>query len=136
VAFFPKVSLTLDPALDPANPFSVPFIVSNDTVFFGLFDMKGVCYVNRVEYARNSVVREIPLHIPHFGKTLDSGGKGAFRCPFDEFFHMGEDPVSADISVRVSIASVSWPFGWTYSFRYGGRRGSGGEWRWLAMGTS
>jgi hypothetical protein len=51
-AFLSRITISASPALDPANPFTAPFVISNDGIL-SVHPVKYSCYLNNLVSAQD-----------------------------------------------------------------------------------
>ena len=60
LAFASRVSVSPSSPLDPSDPFSTPFFISNDGLF-AIYDVKFHCYFKKVKYVEGGGISNIEV---------------------------------------------------------------------------
>jgi len=129
--FRPMVSVSYESALDPRNPFTIPFRVKNDWVM-PLYDMTFVCRLDHVRMGNNEFVggevgKSPPTSIPR----LDA--KAETTIPCYNSIQAGAKSISfAEVSFPITYRPYRWlPFRYTDTRLFYAERDANGTLRWL-----
>ena len=135
-AFAPRLSVYQSSALDVSNPFSNPFIISND----GMLDIHSIeysCISNFIETESHIILKDVSAEnwIPG-RQILSPSEKDSFSCPLKNAMKQSLGlrvlPIkTADITLEISFRP-SWAV-WkqTKSFRFIAARTSDNQLQWL-----
>jgi len=108
LALVPKVTVTQTEPLNPVDPFSAQFIVSNDGPL-GIEDLSVVCVISNVRYkdmqarvSNNRINGNKGTEL--FKQRMDVGERASFTCPFSEVFHTRAPVIDAEIVTQLTFS--------------------------------
>lgn len=110
LSLLPRITITQNQALDTSDPFSTPFVVSNDGPL-GINDVKFVCWLQHVTLANNGDIGGFGTSSPALDipDGMEVGEKTTLPCVFSNLF-VSKDGTSAgnlvtyaDIVIKASF---------------------------------
>lgn len=136
MSFLPKISVTPAEPLDPSNPFSAPFIISNE----GVLALHSVSYRVHIREVQSEdggkvIIYKKGITVSDFLISYFSPGeKATTGVPFPFKF---QTPIkSADITFVVIYRPDSLPWHGEQRFRFGLAKKSNNSWIWLPRAMS
>lgn len=136
MAFLPKISVTPSEPLDPSNPFSAPFIISNE----GVLPFHSVSYRVHIREVQSEdgakvIVYKKGITVSDFLiSNINPGEKASTGIPFPFAF---QTPIkSADITFVVIYRPDWLPWHGEQRFRFGLAKKSNNSWTWLPRAMS
>lgn len=130
-AAYPRLSVSSSSPLNPTDPFSTGFTISNDG-FFSIHDVKFACSLNDVK----GHVGEIPITIEDVEVDLDApiskieaSEKATFKCRIS-FSQTAPDLSVGDLSIDIDFRPAYVPMRMKKSYRFVTARGSDGQYYW------
>lgn len=121
---YPRLTVAAQPLLNPSDPFSAPFVVSNDG-YIPLTDVVISCVIDRIRGAADvdgSISRPPERQIDRLGV----GERTSTACPAPVVAPIESADVL--ISVQFSPARIAYPMTWEY--RFVGQPDGIGGWTW------
>ncbi len=93
LSLVPRISVSQTFALNPAAPFSAPFVVSNDGPL-GINEISFSCLLLYVESSHRNRFIDVLLSDQLTIVGMEPGEKVTIRCPFERFVKLSEsDPI-------------------------------------------
>ena len=132
--FLPNVAVADTPALNPKNPFSTPFFVTNS----GNIPISALgvsCWLNQVSWSNGGYMENDFIGQPQHFVDMEPGDQEAVPCYTG--LENRNDVVHADIRIIAFITpefAPSWCCRWiskVRTFRFVTQRASDGTFRWL-----
>jgi hypothetical protein len=116
--FVPRLSVSASSALNPSDPFSTPFILSNDGNL-SIYAIKYSCELNLIETDTDIVFKNSRISNFTSQRTeLEPSGKDTFSCPFSSVVGFSGPRVAiADVTLAVSFQTYfNYPSKRTFRF--------------------
>jgi hypothetical protein len=136
MSFLPKISVTPSELLDPSNPFSAPFIISNE----GVLPFHSVSYRVHIREVQSEdgakvIIYKKGITISDFLiSNISPGEKATTGVPFP--FKFQTRIKSADITFVVIYRPDWLPWHGEQRFRFGLAKKSNNSWTWLPRAMS
>jgi hypothetical protein len=138
LSLVPKVTFEQNQPLDPLDPFSTPFVASNDGPL-GINDVQFDCWSENLNSLKKSHVGHIHIRNPRRNlEGMEVGEKTTIPCEFSAAFELKSDNplVGADIVLRTDFRP-DFVFWHTYrDFRFRTLKGSDGRLYWYPFAWS
>jgi len=108
VIFFPRLSISSDATLDPADPFATPFILRNDG-YFSVYSADIFCeMVQVIAASKNDSMNGVGFTSPNLlNKTIGPDSQIEFMCP--QAFIFPAPITSAEIQIYFGFRATLFP---------------------------
>jgi hypothetical protein len=106
VALRPQLSVSMEEPLDPAQPYSPTFRVTNSGLL-AIPDIQVYCYADKFEFPGNNTFNEILLSNNWTSSVLERGESQSIVCTM---LHTNIQPQSFDIALVVEQAYMEFRF--------------------------
>lgn len=137
--FFPAISVSQSTPLNPADPFSAPFIVSNDGALV-IDSVQFDCLLNNLQTNQITVTDGDFEDDSQFVDTMDAGEKRSVQCAFEDpsliKFDLPQIYKSADITLAVRFRVAFVPWYQTRTFRFMLAKATDGSFYWYPQPNS
>jgi hypothetical protein len=130
-SFIPKVDVSTAEPFEPNNPFSTPFIISNEGTFT-ISQIDFVCDVVKVQAAYNNSMSK--NKIENFTPTISSlkaGMKETVFCPEVAGIFPRDRYEKAELEMKVTFNAWWIPVNQVKTFRFIGAKNTKGEIKWI-----
>jgi hypothetical protein len=136
LALVPKVSVVQTLPLNPIDPFSTPFIVSNEGPF-GINGIEIVCHLKYVE-SEHAHFNDFNVWAYGLNQQLDPGQRDSADCIFSDVFGLphGDIVTTADITMKARFRPDFLPWKQNRYFRFVAQKGSDGHLYWFPKAMS
>jgi hypothetical protein len=127
--FRPQGAVYAESTLDPRNPFSTPFIISN-TVRLPIYSVTRICYFQNLTFRKLGHVDSTYMSMEVYWPAIEPGVRDTLMCPFSV---PDDELVTGDITIFVDYHWFYWPRWFTTEARFVTKQNADGTLRWLPV---
>jgi hypothetical protein len=129
IQFEPKIDVSTVEPFEPNNPFSTPFIITNQGLL-SVSQIESGCDVIKIQASHNSSMSDNKIIGMPIIPLLKSGGKETTFCP--EVAAFSPDMYEkAELEIKINFRAWWYPINQLRNFRFIGTKNTKGEFKWI-----